>query len=67
MELRSAVFGSHTETDRKYEKIEQEKWAKMLTIFKNKYFNIAYLRIHPQIHRGIPRFNQDPITQVMKF
>jgi len=25
MELRSAVFGSHTETDRKYEKIEQEK------------------------------------------
>jgi len=39
----------------------------MLTILKNKYLNIAYLRIHPQIHRGIPRFNQDPITQVMKF
>jgi len=28
MELRSAVFGSHTETDRKYEKIEHENEVK---------------------------------------
>jgi len=29
-------------------------------------FNVVHKRIPPQIHRGIPRLNRDPITQIME-
>jgi len=37
-----------------------------LTPAKRKYLNVVYYRIQIQIHRGIPRLNWDPITQVME-
>jgi len=36
-----------------------------MTIDKNEILNVEYKRILTQIHRGIPRLNRYPITQVM--
>jgi len=36
-----------------------------LIVVLNKNLNVAYKKIHPQIHRGIPHQNRDPIAKVM--
>jgi len=38
----------------------------MLTLVKTKYLNVEFLKIQPQTHRGIPRPNRSPISQVVK-
>jgi len=37
-----------------------------VTLGTKKTLNVCYQRIYPQIHRGNPSLNRDPITQVVE-
>jgi len=67
MESGSPVWGSQSESNSKYRKIwHGNKWVKILTLLKNKTFNVEYLRIQPQIHRGILHLNRNETPEVMQ-